>query len=93
MDNKNAIYILKDMKKYFNDPITDKYYGFDDSDNEAIDIAIECINFTDEVLGILGTFGLPDIYVRRDILDYLFKHKDKYKKLCKLWDQIVGNFS
>lgn len=59
----------------------------------AYDMAIECIDFTAEVLGILGTFGLSDIYVRKEILDYLFKHKDKYKNLCMLWDQIVGNFS
>lgn len=60
---------------------------------DSIDLAIECMKFTDEVLGILGTFGLQDIYVRKEILDYLFKHKDKYKRLCMLWDQIVGNFS
>ena len=60
---------------------------------ESIDLAIECMKFTDEVLGILGTFGLQDIYVRKEILDYLFKHKDKYKRLCMIWDQIVGNFS
>lgn len=60
---------------------------------DSIDLAIECMLFTDEVLGILGTFGLHDIYVRKEILDYLFKHKNKYKRLCMLWDQIVGNFS
>lgn len=90
---ENEINILKSLKDYYNDKNEDSYVGFDNEDNNTIDLAIECIKFTDEVLGILGTFGLSDVYVRKEILDHLFRHKDKYGKLCMLWDQIVGNFS
>lgn len=60
---------------------------------EALDFAVECVRFTDMVIGILGTFSLEDADIRKTIIDELFKHKRAYPEINKLWDQEVGNFS
>lgn len=60
---------------------------------EALDFAVECVRFTDLVIGILGTFSLEEADVRKTIIDELFKQKRAYPEISKLWDQECGNFS
>lgn len=60
---------------------------------EALDFAVECVRFTDLVIGILGTFSLEEADVRKTIIDELFKQKRAYPEISKLWDQVCGNFS
>jgi hypothetical protein len=40
---KEAIEILKNMKKYYNNEVLDNYYRFELDDNEAIDKAIKVL--------------------------------------------------
>ena len=43
MTNKEAIAVLLSQKEYYNDKNEDSYVGFDDDDNEALDIAIKAL--------------------------------------------------
>jgi hypothetical protein len=44
MTNEEAINTLKDLKSYYNDKNEDSYVGFDNEDNEAIDLAIKALD-------------------------------------------------
>ena len=103
MTNIEAINTLKDMKKYFNDPCSDKYYGFDDNDNVSIDAAINALEMIDEigeymlfsdfVVATCSSFARCSGDKADDIIEELLNHKSKYPKLNMLWDQYCGNFS
>lgn len=43
MTNEEAINTLKSLKDYYNDKNEDSYVGFDDEDNEALDLAIKAL--------------------------------------------------
>ena len=43
MTNAEAINTLKSLKDYYNDKNEDSYVGFDNEDNEAIDMAIKAL--------------------------------------------------
>lgn len=43
MTNEEARHTLKSLKEYYNDKNEDSYVGFDDEDNEAIDMAIKAL--------------------------------------------------
>ena len=43
MTKDEAIAVLLSQKKYYNDKNEDSYVGFDDDDNEALDMAIEAL--------------------------------------------------
>lgn len=43
MTNKEAINTLNSLKDYYNDKNEDSYVGFDDNDNEALDLAIKAL--------------------------------------------------
>lgn len=100
MNNKEAINALKDMKKYFNDPYNDKYYGFDNIDNEAIEVAIKALDeiseyklFADFVVATCSSFAKCSEDKADDIIEELVNNKSKYPNLSLLWDQYCGNFS
>ena len=46
MTNGKAIITLNSLKQYYNDKNEDSYVGFDDEDNEAIDMAIKALEQT-----------------------------------------------
>ena len=46
MTPQEAINNLNDLKQYYNDKNEDSYVGFDDKDNEAIDMAIKALEQT-----------------------------------------------
>ena len=78
MNNLEAINTLKDMKKYFNDPCSDKYYGFDDNDNEAIEVAIKALDeiseyklFADFVVATCSSFARCSEDKADDIIEEL----------------------
>ena len=43
MTNEEAINTLNSLKNYYNDKNEDSYVGFDDEDNEALDLAIKAL--------------------------------------------------
>lgn len=43
MTNEEARHTLKSLKEYYNDKNEDSYVGFDDEDNEALDMAIKAL--------------------------------------------------
>lgn len=43
MTNEEAINTLNSIKQYYNDKNEDSYVGFDNEDNEALDMAIEAL--------------------------------------------------
>ena len=43
MTNEEARYTLKSLKDYYNDKNEDNYIGFDNEDNEALDLAIKAL--------------------------------------------------
>ena len=49
MTGEETIKILNSLKQYYNDKNEDSYVGFDDEDNEAIDMAINALEFVEEV--------------------------------------------
>lgn len=47
MTNEEAINTLNSLKQYYNDKNEDSYVGFDDEDNESIDMAIKALEQTE----------------------------------------------
>jgi hypothetical protein len=47
MTNDFAISVLKSLKDYYNDAYEEGYVGFDNSDNEALDLAIKALEVLD----------------------------------------------
>jgi hypothetical protein len=43
MTNEEAINVLNSLKQYYNDKNEDSYVGFDNEDNEALDLAIKAL--------------------------------------------------
>ena len=43
MTNEEAINTLNSLKQYYNDKNEDSYVGFDNEDNEALDMAIKAL--------------------------------------------------
>ena len=53
MTNREAIFILKGLKKYYNDERYNGFYAsFDVEDNEAIDIAIMALEEIEQEINI-----------------------------------------
>lgn len=84
MTNEKAIIILNSLKQYYNDKNEDSYVGFDDEDNEAIDMAIKAIEQTrwihvserlpEENISVIGTTKYNDIY-ETELYNDCGKHK------------------
>jgi hypothetical protein len=47
MTNEEAINVLNSLKQYYNDKNEDSYVGFDNEDNEALDLAIKALEVLD----------------------------------------------
>ena len=60
MTNGKAIIILNSLKQYYNDKNEDSYVGFDDEDNEAIDMAIKAL---EQTKWIPTSEKLPEDYI------------------------------
>ena len=60
MTNEKAIIILNSLKQYYNDKNEDSYVGFDDEDNEAIDMAIKAL---EQTKWIPTSEKLPEDYI------------------------------
>lgn len=72
MTNEQAIAVLKCLIGYYNDEDQDSYVGFDDEDNEAIDMAIKAL----EQKSVLDN-------IKAEILDeaeYAYADFDRYKE-------------
>jgi hypothetical protein len=50
MTDAKAINTLNSLKQYYNDKNEDSYVGFDDEDNEAIDMAIKSLRYKPIIL-------------------------------------------
>ena len=59
---------------------------------KEIEVMMECVKFADNVIAICGSFSLPDVYIRKTIIDELYD-SGKYPNLKQEWDKEVGNFS
>ena len=49
MTKEEAINILNSLKQYYNDKNEDSYVGFDNEDNEALDLAIKALEQTERI--------------------------------------------
>ena len=60
MTNEEIIYTLISLKQYYNDKNEDSYVGFDNEDNEALDMAIKAL---EQTKWIPTSEKLPEDYI------------------------------
>ena len=82
MTNAEAINKLNSLKDYYNDKNEDSYVGFDNDDNEAIDLAIKALEQT-RPKNILDK-------IRAEIENHCGLTKENHCRYCSYCNNLMG---
>lgn len=86
MTNEEASNTLKSLKEYYNDKNEDSYVGFDNEDNEALDLAIKALEQTERIAKLVNELHLEDVSPKDfDNMFYLQSVKEIKEEMWQMY--------